>query len=239
VFVDFDGTMAPIVADPPSARPHEQAVSALRRLADRWGTVAVVSGRPAAFLAEHLAGAGSTRFLGLYGMEEATGESGRVSTHPEADGWRPAVAAAADEAETRSGPGVAVERKGLTVTLHFRAAPGQAQDVALLARHLAEAHGLAAHPGKLSVELRPPVAVDKGTVVTDLASGLAAVAFAGDDLGDIPAFQALAARRAAGVATLSVAAAGTETPAEVLAAADMVVDGPAGIVEWMEELAGG
>ena len=239
MFVDFDGTLSPIVDDPAAARPHQRAVSALRRLAGRWGTVAVVSGRPAAFLAEQLAGAGPTRFLGLYGMEAATGDSGRISTDPEAEGWRSAVAAAADEAAARSGPGVAIERKGLTVTVHFRAAPEQAQAVTVLAHRVAQAHGLVAQPGKMSVELRPPVGGDKATVVTGLASGLTAVAFAGDDLADLPAFHALAAMRSAGVTALSVASAGAETPAEVLAAADIVVDGPAGVVEWMEDLAEG
>ncbi len=41
----------------------------------------------------------------------------------------------------------------------------------------------------MSVELRPPVKTDKGTVVDELASGLGAACFFGDDLGDLPAFR--------------------------------------------------
>lgn len=239
VFVDFDGTLAPIVDDPAAARPHDDAVRVLGRLSRRWGVVAVVSGRPAGFLAEHLAGAGGTRFLGLYGMERASGDSPSVSTHPDAAGWRGAVEAAADEAEASPLGGVAVERKGLTVTLHYRAAPELAPEVDHLASRLAGRHGLHAHAGKMSVELRPPVEVDKGTVLSELSSGLSAVAFAGDDIGDLPAFASLARLRSAGVATLSVASGGTETPPEVVAAADLTVDGPDGILEVLGRLAAG
>jgi trehalose 6-phosphate phosphatase len=236
VFIDFDGTLAPIVDDPAEARPHSRAIDALRRLSERWGVVAVVSGRPAAYLVEHLSGAGRTQFLGLYGLEQASGDESPVRTHPDAETWRRAVSAAADEAERSGGPVPAVERKGLTVTLHYRAAPDQAAAVVGLADRLARRYGLDAHGGKMSVELRPPVEVDKGTVIADRAAGLAAVAFAGDDLGDLPAFRALAALRSTGVATLAVASGGPETPPEVLESADVVVEGPDGVVGLLEEL---
>lgn len=235
--MDFDGTLAAIVDDPAAARPHADAVAVLASLSARWGRVAVVSGRPAAFLAEHLAGAGGTRFLGLYGFEQAGGGSSRVETHPAAERWREAVAGAAREAEGRVPPGVVVERKGLTVTLHFRAVPDQAAEVDRLARDLSERHDLQGHDGKMSVELRPPVDIDKGTVVTELASGLAAVAFAGDDVGDLPAFAALARMRAAGVVTVSIASGGAETPPAVAAAADVTVDGPDGVLKVLRRLA--
>lgn len=239
MFVDFDGTLAPIVDDPAAARPHDDAVAVLGRLASRWGVVAVVSGRPAGFLAEHLSGAGRTRFLGLYGLESAGGGAPGVTTHPDAVAWRTPVGAAADEAEAAVPPGVGVERKGLTVTLHYRAVPDQGSVVDRLAAELAGRHGLEAHPGKMSAELRPPVDVDKGTVLSGLASGLSAVAFAGDDIGDLPAFAALASMRSAGVTTLSVASGGPETPPEVVGAADLAVDGPDGILAVLAQLAGG
>lgn len=238
VFVDFDGTLAPIVDDPAAARPHTEAVAVLSSLASRWGTVAVVSGRPASFLAEHLRGAGRTDFLGLYGLERVTGGASEVTTRAGAERWRQPVADAAEEAEAALPSGVSVERKGLTVTLHFRAVPAARQEVEGVAARLATGHGLRAHDGKMSVELRPPVEVDKGTVISELASGLAAVAFAGDDIGDLPAFAALVRLRSAGTSTLSVASGGAETPREVTEAADLTVDGPDGIVDVLRRLAG-
>lgn len=238
MFVDFDGTLAPIVDDPAAARPHGDAVAILAGLAGKWGKVAVVSGRPAAFLVEHLAGASGTDFLGLYGLEQASGGSTEVTTRADAERWRDTVGAAAAEAERTLPAGTSVERKGLTVTLHYRSSPGARDDVEAAAAALAERHGLDRHDGKMSVELRPPVDVDKGTVVSDLASGLAAVAFAGDDIGDLPAFAALDRLRASGTTTLSVASGSPETPAPVTEAADVTVQGPDGILELLRRLAG-
>jgi trehalose 6-phosphate phosphatase len=231
--------MSPIVDDPASARPLPRAVDVLRQLADRWGVVAVVSGRPAAFLAEQLPGAGATRLVGLYGLEEAGVRTGEVITHPEAAGWEAAIEEAAGAADRELPEGGAVERKGLTVTLHYRAVPDQGEQVDLLARRLGAELGLRVHPGKKSVELRPPVDVDKGSVVRQLATGLDAVAFAGDDTGDLPAFAALATLRGEGVTTLAIAADGPETRSVVVAAADVAVAGPEGVLALLADLATG
>ena len=224
--------------DPGSARPHDDAVATLAALSSVWGKVAVVSGRPASFLVQHLHGAGSTEFLGLYGLEQAAGGSSQVVTRPDAERWRQPVAAAAADAERELPVGTSVERKGLTVTLHYRAAPEARPDVERIAALVARTHELEAHDGKMSVELRPPVRVDKGTVISELASGLGAVAFAGDDIGDLPAFVALDRLRAGGAATLSIASGGPETPAPVVEAADLTVDGPDGILDVLRRLAG-
>jgi trehalose 6-phosphate phosphatase len=201
--------------------------------------VAVVSGRPASFLAEHLAGAGGTELMGLYGLETARAGSTVVSLRAGAELWRQAVGAAADDAEAVLNRPLTVERKGLTVALHYRADPSRGAAVERLAGELARRHGLQAHPGKMSFELRPPVEVDKGTVLAERAAGLSAVAFAGDDIGDLPAFETLRALRAAGVTTLSVASGGGETPPEVERAADLTVGGPDGIIDVLGRLAAG
>jgi trehalose 6-phosphate phosphatase len=66
VFVDFDGTLAPIVDIPEEARPLPGAAAVLGRLADRYARVAVISGRPVAFLVEHLGSlAGTAELVGL------------------------------------------------------------------------------------------------------------------------------------------------------------------------------
>jgi trehalose 6-phosphate phosphatase len=80
--------------------------------------------------------------------------------------------------------------------------------------------------------------VDKGTALTGLAGerGARSVLFCGDDLGDLPAFAALRALRAGGIPGCAVASASAESP-RVAAAADLVVDGPGGVVELLTELA--
>jgi trehalose 6-phosphate phosphatase len=200
--------------------------------------VAVVSGRPVAFLLEHLAeAAGSARLVGLYGLERTTPGGRDVIVDPAASHWQATVDAAAAAADSAAPDGLRVERKGLSVTLHFRRAPHLADWAATFAAEQQATTRLVAQSGKQSWELRPPVPTDKGTVLAELAAGLQAVCFVGDDTGDVPAFTVLGQLRAQGVDTLAVAVGGPETPPEVLAAADVVVAGPAGVLDLLDALA--
>lgn len=196
---------------------------------------AVISGRPASFLSEHLGRAEKAAMHGLYGLERLAG--GVAVARQGAEEWRDLIGQASDRAQRSLPAGSAVERKGLTVTLHFRAIPDRAEEVEGIGRQIAQELGLVAHPGKMSIELRPPVTVDKGTVIRELSGGLTNVAFAGDDNGDLPAFAALAEMRRGGRHTLAIAADGPETPTAVVAAADIRVDGPAGVIELLRRLA--
>lgn len=241
VLTDFDGTLAPIVGDPAAAEPLPGAVDVLHRLARRYARVAVVSGRPASFLSHHLELAdgrrrSALRATGLYGLEAA--EGGQVTAHPAAERWRTVVAAAADMAERQAPPGVFVERKGLSVTLHYRGNPVAEVWCRRWAVGRAEQSGLVLHSARMSEELRPPIPVDKGTVVADLASGLDAVCFLGDDRGDLPAFAALKKLEATmpGFTAVTVAVRSTEAPPELLDGADLVVDGPQGALALLRSL---
>ncbi|MBV9203839.1 MAG: trehalose-phosphatase, partial [Actinobacteria bacterium] len=136
--------------------------------------------------------------------------------------------------------GVRIEDKALAVAVHTRRA---ADPEAALARlrdplgALADELGLAAEPGRLVVELRPPGA-DKGAALTGLVRERAArsVLFCGDDLGDLAAFAAVGSLRAEGIPGCAVASASAESP-RVAAAADLAVDGPDGIVALFTALA--
>jgi trehalose 6-phosphate phosphatase len=94
-----------------------------------------------------------------------------------------------------------------------------------------------AEPGRFVIELRPP-GVDKGTALTGLVAErvAASVLFCGDDLGDLPAFAAVLALRADGVPGCAVASASLESP-QVAAAADLVVEGPGGVVALLAAIA--
>jgi trehalose 6-phosphate phosphatase len=232
VLLDFDGTLASIVTDPGAARPVAGAVDALAALVARYPLVGVVSGRPAAFLAVHLPVAGLERW-GSYGLERVV--DGGVERTDEAERWRPVVAAVVARARASAPAGVGVEDKGVSVTLHVRTAPSHGGWVRAFAEAEAASTGLAVHDARMSVELRPPLPVDKGTVVARLvaSTGVSAACFVGDDLGDLSAFRALD-----GVPIgLRVAVRSEETPPEVLRAADVVVDGPQGVLELLRVLA--
>jgi len=240
--LDYDGTLAPIVPDPDAARPLEGAVELLRRLAARAAAVALVSGRPAEFLAEH-AGVPGVHYLGLYGLEEI--HDGQLAVDQALAAAEPAVRKAL--AEVREDPavrasGAYVEDKGRAVGIHLRrvADPERwAEPVAAAARGIAAANGLEVQPGRLVWELRPAVRSDKGDAVRKVvaSSGAAAVLVAGDDLGDLPAFAAAAdlANRA-GIEAVRIAVASPESPAELLARADITVEGPEGLRDLLESL---
>jgi trehalose 6-phosphate phosphatase len=234
VFSDFDGTLAPIIDDPEAARPLPGVVDALAALAARYGVVGVVSGRPAAFLRDHLGGHGL--FLsGLYGLEVVT-PAGDVEAVPEAAPWKEVVEDVAAAGDAGLPAGVSVERKGLTVVVHFRRAPSCAGAAETWAGEQGESTGLIVHPGRMSYELRPPVESDKGSVVAGVGEGHRQLCFLGDDRGDLSAFDAL--DRAAAAHTVKVGVRSQEAPPELLKRADLVVDGPEGSLTFLRALLG-
>ncbi len=228
------------MAEPSAAVALPGADAVLVRLAARFGQVAVVSGRPVPFLVERLprAAASAVELVGLYGLEVA-GPDGVVRSHPEVARWQGAVDEAADLLAAAAPPGVLVERKGASVTVHWRADPGCEPWVRDAVGAEAGRSGLAAHPARASLELRPPVAVDKGTVVEERCAGMVAACYLGDDVGDVPAFAALRRWAAAtGAAAVGVAAEDEETDPTVRSAADVVVPGPAAVLAILDWLAG-
>jgi trehalose 6-phosphate phosphatase len=231
ILCDFDGTLSTIVDDPARARPVPGAAAALGRLANDYRTVAVVSGRPVAFLREHLGGRGLV-LSGLYGLERLRGT--QIDEAEGAAEWRPVVAEVVTRARGPAGPGVDVEDKGLSVTFHYRNWPGREVDTRAWVDAEAGRTGLAIHPGRLCLELRPPIPRDKGSVVRELAAGLDAACFLGDDAGDLAAFDALDALEPDGVFALRVGVRSAEGPPALLERSDLHVDGPAGVVELLE-----
>ncbi|MFI6355862.1 trehalose-phosphatase [Streptomyces sp. NPDC050743] len=246
VGLDFDGTLAPIVADPEQARAHPEAVPALAALAPKVASVAVITGRPAAVAVRYGGFAGvpgleHLTVLGHYGAERWDAVTATVTAPPP----HPGVAAARAELPgvlERAGArrGTWIEEKGRAVAVHTRRADDpQAAFEALRGplTDLAARHGLIVEPGRLVLELRPP-GMDKGVALTDHVrrTGAESVLYAGDDLGDLPAFAAVDDLRAEGVPGLLVCSGSTEVT-ELAERADMVVDGPAGVVDLLRTLA--
>jgi trehalose 6-phosphate phosphatase len=236
LFLDFDGTLAAIVADPRDARPLPGVPTLLSDLAEEFELVAVISGRPTSFLSEALGPPAGVVLAGLYGLE-------RALQGPEHDAWAHVIDEVVAEAEATAPPGVYVEPKGLTVTLHWRQAPAQKEWVVAFAERAAAKYDLLVHQGRHERELRPPLEVDKGTVVRSLAAEFSgrldnAAAF-GDDIGDLPVFEALADLTASDgtpLYTVRVAAVDSESPRQVADAADVTVAGATGAVALLRTL---
>jgi trehalose 6-phosphate phosphatase len=236
LFLDFDGTLSAIVADPRDARPLPGVPELLSELAKEFKLVAVISGRPTSFLTDALGPPAGVTVAGLYGLE-------RALHGPEHDAWAGVVDEVVRQAESTAPPGIYVEPKGLTVTIHWRHAPGQKEWVVAFAEQAAASHGLLVHEGRHERELRPPLDVDKGTVVRSLAAEQAGLldnaASFGDDIGDLPAFEALTELTkpdGTPLYTVRVAAVDAESPRQVADAADLTVAGATGAVALLAAL---
>ena len=226
VFLDIDGTLAPIVARPELAVVLPQIPEMLERIARRVAIVALVSGRASEDV-RRIVDAPGVRIVGTHGLEDEP---------PLARGALREIEAVAETV------GAWVEEKGAAVAVHFRALPdpaGAAETAAGPLTQVAAAYGLELVPGKAILELMPVGAPRKGDAVELLVeeAGLEAVLFAGDDVGDLDAFAALDRLRTAGLWTCAVVAAGPDVSPAVIDVADLAVDGPEGVTGLLRSLA--
>jgi trehalose 6-phosphate phosphatase len=242
---DFDGTLAPIVEDPERAYADPDAVAALGRLGERFGAIVVITGRPTRTAVDlgrfhDVAGLDSLIVVGQYGVERwnAATDEYRIPPNPP---QLSAVAAELPKILDSLGLGEArIEDKGRAIAVHTRSLPDPNSALAALAdplADLADRYGLVLTPGKSVWEIRTP-GVDKGATLRALVEETAArhVIFAGDDLGDLPAFRAVRELAAEGVDGLLVCSASTEEDA-LTELSDVIVNGPAGFAAWLNELA--
>ena len=245
LITDIDGTISAIAPTPFEAVVHAEALLALEQLTDLLAAVAVVSGRAPADGAA-MVGLEQLTYVGNHGLERIV--RGAPWTHPVAEAARPAIAAALADIQAGvlaagEAPWLIIENKGVTGTVHYRLAADPEAAAALLeplAAVAAERHGLRVLPGRMIVELRPALALNKGTAIRDLVTelGLRGVVFFGDDVTDVDGFLALRALRDEGLATtLNVGVLAAETPEVVAQNVDLHVNGVAACAATMLEIA--
>ncbi|MDA8295968.1 MAG: trehalose-phosphatase [Actinomycetota bacterium] len=234
--VDFDGTLAEIVEDPATAVALPQIPELLQRAASSLGRVAVISGRPLAFLEAALAKAPDVSLFGLYGAEARQRDRALANpTIPQDGAARARLDRAIAELEDEAG-GIELERKGLSVVVHWRQVPDRADELDALGRAVGERQGLEVLAGKMALELAVPGIGDKGQALRRLAEGMRTACFVGDDRGDLAAFAVLDELADAGLEVIRVAVRSPESPAELVAAADLVVEGPQGTRAFLEAI---
>jgi len=249
VGLDFDGTLSPIVDDPDRAVIHPDGPRVLTALASRVRAVVVVTGRPARQVvdlgdldrvADGLPDGARLVVMGQYGNERWDASS-REFTSPEPPAG---LRAFRDELprllKAERAEGAHIEEKGLAIAVHTRRLPDPAAAFARLEEALADAaerHGLSLEPGRLVLEVRAP-GMHKGlaleTAVAEHDAG--GVLFAGDDLGDLEAFEAVRALRDGGLPALLVCS-GSEEQEALAELADVVVDGPGGVLDLLDGFA--
>jgi trehalose 6-phosphate phosphatase len=250
VCLDFDGTLSPIVDDPDEAHIHPGAADALVALGERFLAVAVVTGRPARQalslgdledVGRRMAETGGRLFvLGQYGNERWSSQDPRVRSPRPPKGLASFMTRLPKLLAEQGLADAHLEEKGLAVAVHTRRLPDPAAALERLTPVLekeATQHGLVLEPGRMVVEVRAP-GMDKGAAVRTLQKELRAdaMAFVGDDLGDLPGFEAVRALRRGGMVGLLVCS-GSEEQQALVEISDVLVHGPDGVVELLTRLA--
>ncbi|HZJ06374.1 MAG TPA: trehalose-phosphatase [Nocardioidaceae bacterium] len=242
VGLDFDGVLSPIVDDPTAAVIHPDADRVLTDLAGVVRAVAVITGRPARQavelgdldgVADALSTGGRLFVLGQYGDERWDSMSRKFTSPSPPAGLRRFTEDLAGLLEEHDASGAFVEDKGIAVAVHTRRLSDSQGVFARLLPALTEAaqrHGLGVEPGRLVVEIRAP-GMHKGEALRLIRNevGAEGILFAGDDLGDLEAFRAVAALREEGIPGLLVCS-GSEEQQALVELSDVVVDGPTGVL---------
>lgn len=225
-FFDFDGVLAPIRLDPESVVPTPGVLEQLARLTPLVDRIGIISARPVRFLQRRFGALPSVSLFGLYGLESAIG--GEVTADPAAQSWMPVIRSVIAEARQQLPAGVYVEDKQLSVSLHYREHPEHEPEILRWASATAVATGLAEQRGRMVAELKPPVAIDKGTVLRAEVSGLRCGWYFGDDLSDAKGFAALRDRHRQDGEFFGVCVAvrNPETGQELAREADFALAGP-------------
>lgn len=221
---DFDGTLAEITDQPAAARPLPESLAALRRLTAQLGRVVILSGRATTALERFLPVPG-LRLRGDYGLAEPA--------PAEAAALRHFATEVAPQLSTL--PGVWLEPKAASASVHFRAAPEREADALRLIAPLAERHGLRARRGRLVLEVMPARAA-KDVALADEIEEMKpdGVIFAGDDTGDAACFELLSHLS---LPHLAIGVASPEVTREIFAACDLVLEGPHAFADLLSDLA--
>lgn len=245
VLLDIDGTLAPIAANATDARVPDATRATLAQLVERFALVACVSGRQA-IEARRIVGLDQLDYLGNHGLESLSPGAAAPETLAAAAAWHPRVRAfavgALDRHPEAAAAGLWIEDKGPIQALHWREAEDQdaAERIAAAIATAATEHGLALHHGRKVLELRPPLAFDKGSAIQRLLTdrSFASALYAGDDHTDVDAFRGLRALRDQGMigSAVCVAVRDAETPDAVADAADAAVDGTDGLRRLLDAL---
>lgn len=243
---DFDGVLSPIVDNPDEAWASEDTVGVLERLGSRVAKVAIVTGRPARQAVrlgrlDERTGLASASVLGLYGFERWDADTGDYDEPEAPGGVANAAAALPDLLADHDLADARIENKRLSVGVHTRELPDPAAAFERLTgplTELAESHDLQVEPGRFVLELRAR-GLDKGDAIRRLVDELhpTAIIYAGDDLGDLPAFRAVRWLRESGRVKALLICSGSDEQDALVAVSDAVVDGPDGVAELLGELA--
>lgn len=239
LITDVDGTISPIAPTPDAAFVTPRSRDALRRLSDHLALVAVISGRAVDDVRERV-GLPELTYIGNHGLERW--HAGSIEVLPEAAAYRPALEQVIAAVQPLLRPGMLLEDKRVTLSIHYRLADdpdATAVELAPAVERITRENGLAFVPGRMIFEVRPPLKIDKGSAFERLIRdhALDAALYIGDDTTDADALKMARTLRASSeIYSLGVGVESDETPLEVADNADWLVSGVSGVELFLEAI---
>ena len=236
LITDVDGTISEIAPSPEEARVSPVCREQLASLTKQLELVAAVSGRPA-LEAREMIGVEGMVYIGNHGLERW--QDGAVEFIEGVQEYPAKVMAALEElGNLLAIEGLALEKKGVALAIHYRQCPDRERARRAIREKIATsgvANEFRTLEGRMVVELRPPLRVNKGTAVNALRESyrLRGGIYLGDDASDLDAFRVMHQR---GFSALGVIA--DETPDEVAREADFTLNGVGDVARFLKWLSG-
>ncbi len=225
LITDIDGTISEIAAYPEEARVSPRCRESLATLSKRLALVAAISGRPAQ-QAREMIGVEGMVYIGNHGLERWA--DGKVAMMEGVAEYGAKVKATLGElGSLLAMEGIALENKGIALSIHYRQCPHHQMARGYIMERIAKspsARGFRIVEGRMVVELRPPVEVNKGIALLGLVESyrLKGGIYLGDDISDVDAFAAL---HSAPFKGLALGVVDEETSHQVEKEADFTLNG--------------
>lgn len=241
LITDVDGTISPIVSQPEAAAVVPRARELLAELVNHLPLVAVISGRSATDVHERV-GVDDVVYVGNHGLERWVNNAAAIP--PEVKLYRRTLVEARDRLNgiIESIPGTAMEDKGATLSIHYRRADSPTtafEKLHPVAAEIAQELNLRVHEGRMVIEVRPPIPMDKGSAFNTLVNEywLDGAVYLGDDTTDLDAISvAQRLRREGACQAYGLGVRSEETPKVVLDSADYIVDGVEDVTAFFDWL---
>ena len=239
LFTDIDGTISEIAESPDAAFVSASCRDNLEFLARNLVIVAAITGRPASE-ARTMVGVEDMVYIGNHGLEKWA--KGDITFGKGVEEYVSKIYRIADELKNRIHiEGVFIENKGPTVSIHYRRAhnPESSRKLVMcVAEEIAELNNLKINVGKMVVELKPLIDLNKGTAIWGLIKeyNLESAVYLGDDITDIDVFRILG-RNKGDFRGISIAVLSPETAPEVVQHADYVLKGVEDVERFLKQVA--
>lgn len=243
LILDIDGTLSPLAPTPGEARLYP-GVADLLAEANQYAHVAIMTGRALTSGAALVNVEGLT-YIGTHGMEWCEGlpSTGHIQVVPEATPFIQPGQKLFDlvEQQLANLPGILIERKSVGGSIHYRRSPNPAKTKKIILETLREParlHKFILSEAKYTIEIKADITVNKGQALRRFTQklNLQGIFFAGDDRTDLDAVLETKRLREGGRRTFAVVVQATDTLPELLAQADLIVQGVPGMAQLLQEI---